>query len=316
MPTVRAKSGKGHTKIGIFDARGAGDAILFLQVASIVKKNYPHLQIRLENRGAFHSLYRGHPDLSQDIKPTAWIRNIDYKMGVDYLSGLNFPQSVAKLYIEPWLDMPLTDLSAPLKIYLRGTEMLHPYRGKPYSIWYSGSKNDCTVKHMFPPLLNDVIRKCRDKGVGGDFLQFGSPHDNHPRLEGTVDRREVVAPRVLANWFAHADFVVCGPSMPLWMAEAMQTRAFILAGGREGKSYLQCYHNTVYDIRTLPCSKDPCDRYTTKPLGVGWLDAKPCLMPVKTDVGWYPQCQLMYDSEAIASDIYAHWTGKIPLPIA
>ena len=310
----RSKSGKGHTLIGLYDARGAGDAIMMLGVASIIKKNYPHIQIRLENRGGFSTLYRHHPDLSPSIKPTAWLRNINYRMGLDWRSGLNFHQSVAKLYVEPWLDLELKDLDVHPKVFLKKHESKHPYGGKPYSIWYSGSKNDVTVKHLYPPTVSKIVKGLRDRGYQGDCLQFGATWDNHPRIDGTIDKRGVLPPRVLANWFLHADFVVCGASMPLFLAEAVGTRCFCLAGGREVTSYLKMPNNQIYDIRDLDCSAEPCDRYVTVPIGTHWLDSRPCLRPVKTEAGTYPACTLRYNPEELASDIHNYLTGRIALP--
>jgi hypothetical protein len=83
-------------------------------------------------------------------------------------------------------------------------------------------------------------------------IQIGSPAD--PPLSGVIDLRGRIGIRRLAAVLANSDLLVGPVSMPMHLARAVDCRAVIVYGGREGpeQSGYVCNINVFSD---LPCSR-------------------------------------------------------------
>ena len=133
----------------------------------------------------------------------------------------------------------------------------------------------------------------------------GTQEDSHPRLDGTVDMVGKTTLRELFELARRARGIVCGVSLLMHVAAALEKPAIIVAGGREPTAW-NAYprQQYVHTVGALPCrdargrSGGACWRYRTVPLGDGTaLDRDTCERPVDGA----PECMRLIMPQEIAA---------------
>lgn len=154
-----------------------------------------------------------------------------------------------------------------------------------YWLVCSGGKRDFTAKlwghHNYQAVVSSLRGAVR-------FVQVGVDGDDHPRLDGTVDMVGATSLRGLFDLARMARGVLCGVSLLMHVAAALERPAVVVAGGREPVAW-NAYPRQQYlhTVGALPCTDSQgnaggaCWRTRVLPLGdSAALDRDPCLRPV------------------------------------
>lgn len=173
-----------------------------------------------------------------------------------------------------------------------------------YWVVCSGGKSDFTNKLWGHDRYQLVVSSLRGKVGQTQFVQVGGEGDDHPRLAGTVDMVGKTTLRELFDLVRRSRGVLCGVTMLMHVAAALEKPAIIVAGGREPVAW-NAYprQQYVHTVGMLPCRDvqghvgHACWRSRVVPLGdVAALDSDPCERPV----GGVPECMAMISPESVA----------------
>lgn len=178
-----------------------------------------------------------------------------------------------------------------------------------YWIVCSGGKKDFTIKqwHGYQQVVDLLQGKVKFVQVGGAkpvqpwHISTGiTQEDSHPPLNGVENLVNQTSLRQLFELTRKAKGVLCGVSLMMHVAAALQKPAVVIAGAREPVQWnaypLQHY---MHSIGTLPCcATSACWQARVVPLGDGSpLDAFLCEMPINKT----PSCMLSIQPGEIAS---------------
>lgn len=153
-----------------------------------------------------------------------------------------------------------------------------------YWVVCSGGKRDFTCKQWHG--YQEVVDRVRGR-VG--FIQVGDKRGDHPPLSGTAYVAGETPLRELFDLVRRSRGVLCGVSLLMHVAAALEKPCIVVAGGREPVAWnaypRQHYLHTVGE---LPCTTSQgvgggaCWRSRVVPLGDGTvLDQHTCLYPVE-----------------------------------
>ena len=166
-----------------------------------------------------------------------------------------------------------------------------------YWVICSGGKQDFTNKLW--PYYQEVV----DRLVGVvEFMQVGI---DQPRLSGVHDMVGNTTLRDLFEIVRRSRGVLCGVSLLMHVAAALEKPSVVIAGGREPLAW-NAYpkQQYVHTVGALPCSDikgyvgGACWRSRTVPLGDGTLlDKDTCEHPI----GSVPKCMSLIQPEEVAS---------------
>lgn len=178
----------------------------------------------------------------------------------------------------------------------------------------SGGKRDFTTKlwgqHNYQRVVDLLRGKVRFVQVGGsrtpEALRHSSLTDEHRLLEGVENMVGKTSLRELFELARRARGVLCGVSLLMHVAAALDKPAVIVAGGREPVPW-NAYpkQRFLHTVGSLPCRDvqgrfGACWRYRTIPLGDGTiLDNNTCEYPVNG----FPKCMTLITPEYVAETI-------------
>ncbi len=136
---------------------------------------------------------------------------------------------------------------------------------RDYWIVCSGGKKDFTNKLW--PGYQEVVERLRGKV---HFIQVGT---DQPQLRGAVSWVGKTSLRTLFHLVRHCRGVLCGVSLLMHVAAALEKPAVVIAGGREPVAW-NAYpkQHYVHTVGSLPCTDvqgtaGACWRSRTVPLG-------------------------------------------------
>ena len=173
-----------------------------------------------------------------------------------------------------------------------------------YWVVCSGGKSDFTTKLWGHENYQRVMWLLQGEV---QFVQAGRAEDDHPRLSGAEDMVGMTNLRQLFQLVRRARGVLCGVSLLMHVAAALEKPAVVVAGGREPVPW-NAYprQQYVHTVGALPCSDaqgkigGACWRYRTVPLGDETsLDDNTCLYPVDGT----PRCMRMIKPIDVATQI-------------
>lgn len=276
---------------------------------------------------AIHSLHRAHPGrfltsvitpypevfahnpYVAPLSPNAALLRMHYPAIIDSNDrGIHFMQG--------WCEF----LGAALGVHIPLlTNRPHLYFDSPqprigdYWVVCSGGKQDFTAKQWHG--YQDVVSLLR--GVVR-FVQVGSKSDIHPRLRGADDLVGKTTLRQLFDLVRAARGVLCGVSLLMHVAAAVERPAVVIAGGREPvqwNSYpLQHY---LHAVGMLPCRSyrgrtgEACWRSRVVPLNDGsLLDRDTCERPDNN----VPACMKLIRPAEVAELILRYNTHTTSAP--
>ena len=167
-----------------------------------------------------------------------------------------------------------------------------------YWLVCSGGKKDFTNKlwghRNYQEVVDRLCGRVKFVQVGGarpivpwNASCAGSQEDKHPCLDGTVDMVGKTSLRDLFDLARRARGILCGVSLLMHVAAAVERPAVVIAGGREPVAW-NAYprQQYVHTIGSLPCrdtqgrTGGACWRYRVVPLGDGtMLDRDTCERP-------------------------------------
>ena len=267
---------------------------------------------------AIHSLHRAHPGRYITAVHSLWDEVFEHNPDVVSAVG-----TLASKWHELWMHYPAIHqsnhraihfmqgwcefLSAALGIHvplLTNRPQLYFSDETPpvedYWVVCSGGKQDFTNKLW--PGYQEVVNILKGKIR---FMQVGASKDNHPELAGAMTfMRGKTTLRQLFDIVRRSRGVLCGVSLLMHVAAALEKPCVVIAGGREPVAWnaypLQQYTHTV---GALSCSDTQghvggaCWRSRVLPLGDGtMLDKNTCERPVDG----IPECMRMITPEHVA----------------
>jgi ADP-heptose:LPS heptosyltransferase len=149
------------------------------------------------------------------------------------------------------------------------------------------------------------------------FIQVGSDRSEHPRLSRVYDLVGQTTLRQLFDLVQQASGILCGVSLLMHVAAALEKPAVVIAGGREPVAW-NAYpkQQYVHTVGALPCRSTQghvgraCWRSRVVPLGdSSSYDENTCERPIDG----VPECMRMIKPEEVASLIlrYNHGANMV-----
>ena len=178
-----------------------------------------------------------------------------------------------------------------------------PPRTENFWVVCSGGKGDFTNKLWGHGSYQEVVDR-----LGGTtrFVQVGAAADDHPRLLGAEDMVGKTSLRELFELVRRARGVLCGVSLLMHVAAALERPAVVVAGGREPTAWnVYPYQQYVHTVGVLQCHDaqgriGACWRSRVVPVGDGTaLDRDTCEYPV----GGLPLCMTIIRPSEVADKI-------------
>lgn len=178
---------------------------------------------------------------------------------------------------------------------------------KDYWLMCSGGKNNFTTKLWGTEQYQRVVDMLMGKVT---FVQVGETSGDHPPLFMHKGSKSMVGKTNLRQLFdlcRRARGVLCGVSLLMHVAAALQVPAVVVAGGREPVAW-NAYprQQYVHTVGALPCASvqghmgEACWRHRTIPLGDGThYDRDPCERPVEG--GSRPACMGLINPADVAA---------------
>lgn len=175
---------------------------------------------------------------------------------------------------------------------------------RPCWLICSGGKSDFTAKLWGQHNYQEVVNRLQGKV---NFIQVGARPEDHPPLNNVINLIGKTTLRQLFDLVRYCQGVLCGVSLLMHVAAALEKPCVVIAGGREPlqwNSYsLQHYLHTV---GSLPCTSLPprernneaCWRSRVVPLGDGTaFDRDTCQYPISG----LPKCMTKIHPSLVAS---------------
>lgn len=129
----------------------------------------------------------------------------------------------------------------------------------PYIIIAPGAKTDFTAKQWSPAKWQQVVKSLRNDYT---IVQIGATSKEHlnPKLSNVTNLVGKTTLRDLVQLVYHADGTICGVSLPMHIAGALEKPCVVIAGGREG-AWWERYpeHSYLHLVDRLDCcTPEPC----------------------------------------------------------
>lgn len=263
-------------------------------------------------------VFSHNPDVSQHLVPDGTGNRIPGATDLEmHYPAIHKSNDRAIHFLQGWCEFLGSALGLQVPL---ATNKPHLYFAapapKPEPFWLicSGGKRDFTTKLWGHENYQEVVRRLLGKvqfiQVGGakpivpwDKSTADSQIDSHPRLEGTIDMVGKTTLRGLFELARLASGIVCGVSLLMHIAAALEKPAIIIAGGREPVPW-NAYPKQQYlhTVGALPCRDTrgrtgvACWRYRTMPLGDNtFLDKDTCERPIDGT----PECLRMITPQQV-----------------
>lgn len=289
-------------------AQAPGDAVAMTAAIYSLHKSHPGKYLT-----AVESQY---PDVfahNPDVVPSAQIPNA-LPLAMHYPAihqsnerGIHFLQGWCE-HLSSSLDIPVPLLTNRPHLYFTDIE---PHIGG-YWVICAGGKNDITNKLWGHHNYQRVIQLLEGKVK---FIQVGEKEEEHPYLSGvSIYHVGKSTLRQLFEIVRRARGVLCGVSLLMHVAAALNRPAVVVAGGREPvqwNSYSKQQY--VHTVGALPCNPvigdvgNACWRARVVPLGDGTsLDDNTCQRPLELRyagmrITTIPECMYLIKPEEIAN---------------
>ena len=275
---------------------------------------------------AIYSLHRAHPGKYVTIVESKWPDVFDYNPDVPAhippdphhrttVSGVSEVQmhypAVHRSnergihFMQGWCEFLGMALGIQVPLLTNRPRIYFPGPQPPIeNFWIicSGGKSDFTNKLWGWQRYQDVVGKLYGKIR---FIQVGESVEDHPPLRGVESMVGKTTLRQLFDLVRRARGVLCGVSLLMHVAAALDKPAVVIAGGREPVQW-NAYPKQQYlhTVGALPCRDTngnvggACWRYRVKPLRENpELNDCLCERPVRG----IPECMTMICPEEVAA---------------
>lgn len=294
---------------------------------------------------AIYSLHTSHPRKYVTLVESRWPEVFEYNPNVaPYVVSWSGRADVHDLhmhypaihecnargihFMQGWCEFLSEALRVPVPLLTNRPHLYFPDaqpRVGDYWVICSGGKTDFTNKLWGHERYQEVVRILNPTNQPRPvhFVQVGNGEDEHPLLHLWGRSRNMVGLttlRMLFDLVRRARGVVCGVSLLMHVAAALEKPAIVIAGGREPVQW-NAYpkQHYLHTVGALPCSTPAgdiggaCWRSRVVPLGSHpVLDKDTCERPV----GTVPQCMTMIRPSEVADLIlrynaqYEHATDR------
>ncbi len=191
----------------------------------------------------------------------------------------------------------------------------------PFWLIVPGGKHDYTIKWWDHDRYQQVVDHFRGRI---EFVQVGEEHHHHPPLEYVIDLRGQTDLRQLVRLTYHAEGIVCGISLPMHLAAAVEVKpggpknrpCVVVAGGREPPHWTQYpHHQFIHTVGALVCCDNGgCWKSRTVALEDGDSKDRPEELCVDV-VGNLPRCMDMITADEVVRRIQMYFDGGALQPM-
>ncbi len=210
--------------------------------------------------------------------------------------GIHFMQGFTE-HLGNALSINVPLLTNRPRLYFPNTDEFIPQGN--YWVICSGGKQDLTNKLWGHDNYQQVISSIKNKV---QFVQVGDKLMDHPHLDFTEWMVGKTNLRELFDLVRQSRGVVCGVSLLMHVAAALEKPCIVIAGGREPVTWnAYPYQHYLHTVGALPCTtfkgdKGACWRSRVLPLGDGTiLDKDTCQRPIEG----IPECMRMIKPESV-----------------
>jgi ADP-heptose:LPS heptosyltransferase len=316
----------------VFVQRNAtGDEMVLTALVRDIAKAMPEAQITI--RAPWRKLWQNNPYVTE--------RDPGIVPGLTYFKAL-YGSGVARQKYETIHFLPYfhrvffqsigksIPVTAPIPdLHLSETERTVVPINRRYWVINAGGKSDMPIKvwhrHRWQHLVNTLVAS----GIG--VVQIGSCRTGewHPRMQGALDLVGKTSVRDLMQLVKHSEGVVCGITMAMHMAAALERPCVVLAGGREawwweayvrenrglpGAETLRMPHRYLHTIGLLDCCRTHgCWRSKTVPLAAE--DTSICQYPIFHGANPAPRCLDMITVQHVVDAMNSYYADHSLPPI-
>lgn len=267
---------------------------------------------------AIYSLHQAHPGkyhtAVESLHPDVFLHNPDVVSAEAVASGavvqMHYPaihtcNERSIHFMQGWCEFLGTVLGVAVPLLTNRPRLYFADPAPPTEDFWvvcSGGKNDFTNKLWGYGNYQQVVDMLRGRVR---FIQVGAAADDHPRLRGVEDMVGMTTMRGLFDVIRRCRGVLCGVSLPMHVAAALERPAVVVAGGREAVAW-NAYprQQYVHTVGALPCRSmqghvgQACWRSRLAPLNDGqWYDRDTCERPVEG----LPACMRLISPVEVAS---------------
>lgn len=293
--------------------QAVGDAVVMTAAIYSLHKAYPGKYITAVD-SQWPDVFEHNPDvkLLEDVKmmPGVDRLNMHYPAIHDCnVRGIHFMDGWCE-HLGASLGIRVPLLTNRPHLYFDTPDPVPNVHDGGYWLVCSGGKNDFTNKLWGQHNYQEVIDLLKDKIK---FIQVGATPEEHPPLRGVLNAVGGTTLRDLFEWTRRASGILCGVSLLMHIAAALEKPAVVIAGGREPVQWnaypLQHY---VHTVGILPCRSVQgqkgvaCWRSRVVSLGDNnELDKNTCEYPVVVNpappgYGVLPKCMTLIHPRMVA----------------
>lgn len=328
VPLVQPATTEPH-RLLLQTHQAPGDAVAMTAAIYSLHRAYPgHYETRVESYWPevfrFNPDVAAHADVGVPLPPDAQPVQMHYP-------AIHRSNDRAIHFMQGWCEFLGEALGVPLPLLTNRPRLYFPDPAPPtgdYWVVCSGGKRDFTNKlwghHNYQEVVDRLRGRVRFIQVGGGRPPVpwtaechGTNEDEHPQLRGAVDMVGKTTLRDLFDVVRRARGVLCGVSLMMHVAAALEKPAIVIAGGREPVAW-NAYprQQYVHTVGALPCrdiqghAGHACWRSRVVPLGIGApvLDADTCERPVDVPGGTIPACMRLITPATVA-ELVARYEG-------
>jgi len=272
---------------------------------SALWENNPH--IRLHNTGS------GFPKESRVVQ-------------LEYGEGIKAQRNEV-VHFMPWFHRDLqkrTGLVAPVTqpypdLHLSAYEKTRIFSGR-YWIMISGGKADMPAKVWRIDRFQRVVDMLAERGINVVHIGTDAKNNWHPELRGVINLVNKTTLRDVLRLLHGADGAICGVTMLMHAAAALQKPCVCLAGGREAwwwEAYIrensglvcpekiQVPHRFLHTIGQLDC----CEHHGCwRSKVVGDDPSQNCVYPIRQGEETVPKCLDMISPEMVVDAVMSYYT--------
>lgn len=205
-----------------------GDALVMTSAIYSLSRMYPNTY-RIGVISPYPEIFKYNPDITpiEEMPNASALIHMHYPaIHASNTRGITFMQGYCE-FLGKALDIDLPLLTNRPHLYF--DEAVPPkYRQTPYWVICSGGKLDFTNKLWGFYNYQAVVFRLKEKL---DFIQVGEKTSEHPHLIGTYDIVGQTGLRELFDVIRGAVGVLCGVSLPMHIAAALEKPAIVIAGG-------------------------------------------------------------------------------------
>jgi ADP-heptose:LPS heptosyltransferase len=317
------------TKFILKHNRMPGDILMVTALTRDIKRAYPDIELAVNTPSK--ELWRHNPYVGE-LPNAVGAKTIH----LDYRAGLK-RQKEETVHFLSWMHRDFekkTGLHVPVTepkpdVHLIAEELIPPIQGR-YWVLFAGGKSDAPIKVWSRQYYQQVVDELIRRGIR--CVQVGKAEKGHwhHSLNNVLDLRGKTSLRDVMKIVNAADGVICGITMGMHMAAALERPCVCIAGGREAwwwEAYvnentgfgpiasgkIKVPHRYLHTIGLLPCCQNHgCWRNKVVQIN---NDPSVCKLPVQIAEQPLPKCLAMITPEHVIEAVMSYYEDRTLPPI-